>query len=98
MQLYSNMGRKSSEAYAMICPELSSNWISGDMVRRCKLKSIRRQTVKEAKYEGKLLISTGELVKFVCLGKACSHRFHIIEDAPLRFDMLYGAEFLKKTE
>jgi hypothetical protein len=54
--------------------------------------------VKEAKYEGKLLISTGELVEFICLGKPCSHRFHIIEDAQLRFDMLYGAEFAEKLE
>jgi hypothetical protein len=98
VQLYSNTGRKSGKAYAKICPELSSNWISGDMVRRCKLKSIRRQTAKEAKHEGKLLTSTGELVEFICPGKPCSHRFHIIEDALLWFDMLYGAEFVEKTE
>jgi hypothetical protein len=68
------------------------------MVRRCKLKSIRRQTRKEVKYEGKLLISSGELVVFICPGKPCSHRFHIIEDAPFQFDMLYGSEFVEETE
>jgi hypothetical protein len=68
------------------------------MVRRCKLKPIRRQTVKKAKYEGKLFVSTGELVELICPGKPCSHRFHIIENAPLRLDLLYGAEFVEKTE
>jgi hypothetical protein len=66
------------------------------MVRRCKLKSIRRQTRKEAKHEGTHLISSGELVVFICLGKPCSHRFHIIEDASFPFDMLYGTEFVEE--
>lgn len=95
MQLYSNTGRKSGQASAKLCPGLSSNWISGDTARRCKLELIRRRTVKEATYEGKILISTGELVEFICPGKPCSHRFHILEDSPLGFDMLYGAEFVE---
>ncbi len=98
MQLYSTRGRKSGEAYAKICPELASNWISRDMVRQCKLKSKRRATKKNANYEGVLLISTGDLVELICPGKSCRHRFHIIENAPFQFDILYGVEFLEKTE
>lgn len=66
------------------------------MARKCKLRSKQRETKKEATYEGVLLISTGHLVEFICPGKPCSHRFHIIEDAPFRFDMLYGVEFVEK--
>lgn len=97
VQLYSTTGRKWGEAYVKICPELASNWISGDMVRQCKFKSKRRETKKSAKYEGVILISTGGLVVLACPGKLCRHRFHIVEDAPIQFDILYSAEFLEKT-
>jgi hypothetical protein len=66
--------------------------------RQCNLKSKRRATKKSAKYEGVLLISTGYMVELIYPGKSCSHRFHIIKDAPLQFDMLYGVEFPEKTE
>jgi hypothetical protein len=36
-------------------------------------------------------------VVLACPGKPCRHRFHIVEDAPIQFDILYGAEFLEKT-
>jgi hypothetical protein len=98
VQLYSNKGRKSGEAYAKICPELARNWISGDLVRQCKFKSKRRATKKVADYEGVILISTGDLVELICPRKQCSHRFHIIENAPFQFDILYGVEFLEKIE
>lgn len=65
------------------------------MVRRLEVEAIRRQSAKVAEYEGKRLVSTGQLLKFSCPGKDCSHRFHVIEKTPLPFDLLYGAEFVK---
>ncbi len=98
MQLYSTGGRKSGEASTIICPALTSNWISEDMVRQCKLKSKRRATKKSANYGGVLLVSTGDLVELICLGKSCRHRFHIIKNAPFPFDILFGVDFMKDTE
>jgi len=95
VQLYSSTGRKSGGAYAKICPEIESNWISGHMVQESGLKTKQRETVKTVHYEGEILISTGHLVEFDCPGKACKHRFHVIENPPFRFDMLYGAEFVE---
>jgi hypothetical protein len=96
VQLYSSIGRKSGEVYAKICPELLSNWIAEDMVRKGNLKTKRRETVKTALYEGELLASTGHLVEFDCPGKTCKHRFHVIRNSPFPFDMLHGAEFVEE--
>ncbi|KAF2847363.1 hypothetical protein T440DRAFT_557469 [Plenodomus tracheiphilus IPT5] len=98
VQLYTNTGRKSGNASMKLCPELGSNWISGEVVRRCKLRPVRRQTAKEANYKGKILTSTGELVQFICPGEGCSHRFHIVEDALLQFEMLCGVEFMGQAK
>lgn len=94
MQLYSFEGRKSGEAFAKLCPEMTSNWIAGHVVRACKLKSIRRDTPKSQRYEGLLLVSTGHLVEFICPGRLCRHRFHVFQDPSFAFDMLYGADFV----
>jgi len=68
------------------------------MVQRLELKSKRRQSVKAAEYDGNRLVSTGHVVEFACIGQACRHRFHVIDNPPLHFELLYGAEFAEKTK
>lgn len=98
VQLKSSVGGKSSRARVMLCPGLSSNWISGDMVRRLEVEAIRRQSAKVAEWEGRRLVSTGHVLKFSCPGKDCSHRFHVVQKKPLAFDLLYGAEFVEEHD
>lgn len=65
------------------------------MVRRLEVETIRRQAAKVAEFEDNRLVSTGQLLKFSCPGKDCSHRFHVIERTSLPFDLLYGTEFVE---
>ena len=92
IKLYSSTDREWNEATVQICPEVTSNWISKEIVRQFGLKPWRRKSAQEAHYDGKTLVSTGKVVDLSCPGQSCRHRFHIVEKVP--FDILYGAEFV----
>lgn len=84
-----------SAARSRLCPGLSSNWITGNLVRKHQLRPKRRQNKKIAEWEERRLVSTGELVELNCSTRFCKHRFHVIEGTLGGFDMLHGDDFMR---